>query len=314
MKQNTQGFVMVCVLWVLAILTVVTVGFGRRAVLDRRAAAYALDHAQAMMMARGAVQRGIVELRNKALKDRLKAEEERGMVHLGQEWAHPKNLLKESRYFAGGDEFADDTVNYIIVDLEARICPNACEKKFLEAIEGMSRSVKRQIWTRRTKGVHEGEFRAPIHAIEEIRYMRGVDDDDWFGTRGNPGLAELLSPVGTGRINLNTASEEVLASVPKLGDNAVKKIIAYRIGDDGQLGTRDDRGFQNLDKLEKETGVRGDSLEALKQFCKTSSDFFKITGYATRRGGAVRAVCSAVARIGGNSAQVISWQEEPLGS
>src|SRR5690606_17628980 len=55
-RQSERGFVLVIVLWVLAILTVISVGFGRRSVLDRRAAAFTLDKTQAMMLARGAVE------------------------------------------------------------------------------------------------------------------------------------------------------------------------------------------------------------------------------------------------------------------
>ena len=53
-----------CVLWVLAILTVVTLGFGRRVMLERRASAYSMDYAQAKQMARGAIEVGRVKLAN----------------------------------------------------------------------------------------------------------------------------------------------------------------------------------------------------------------------------------------------------------
>ena len=69
--RSPRGFVLVTVLWVLAILSLITIGFGRRAMLDRKAATYTLDHDRAMYRARGAVERGIAELRNKAIIDAL---------------------------------------------------------------------------------------------------------------------------------------------------------------------------------------------------------------------------------------------------
>ena len=63
--RTRSGFVLVSVLWVLAILTVITLSFGQRVLIERRLAAYALDHTKALYMARGAVTRGIVELQHR---------------------------------------------------------------------------------------------------------------------------------------------------------------------------------------------------------------------------------------------------------
>src|SRR5690554_2490887 len=62
MSPKRKGFVLVSVLWVLAIMTVMVLGFGRRAYLDARAAGLAIDQAEAQYMARGAVERGLIEL------------------------------------------------------------------------------------------------------------------------------------------------------------------------------------------------------------------------------------------------------------
>src|SRR5688572_16293375 len=99
MKPRQQGFVLVIVLWVLAILSVITIGLGHRSLLDRRAAWYALDHTQAMMAAQGAVQRGIIELRFKALANSNQPEESI-ITHHGQSWAKQVNLLES----AAGEE------------------------------------------------------------------------------------------------------------------------------------------------------------------------------------------------------------------
>jgi type II secretory pathway component PulK len=314
MRRNTPGFVLVCVLWVLAILTVVTVGFGQRAMLDRRAAAYSLDAAQARLNARAAAERGIIELRNKAFTDAMKPKE-LGMTHLGQPWARPTSLLKDNKYLeALGDDFKDDDVWFVIEDEESRVNVNLAPDKLLESLEALKRPVMRQISARRKEAIHKDEGLSPFQAIEEIRYLRNVDDDDWFGTKRQTGLKYLLTVNGDGKINLNTAPEEVLESIPGLGARAVGVVMNHRRGPDGELGTGDDRGFLNLEDLSNQTGISGDAYEAVQANCKFTSDCFRITGLATRRGGTVRSKCSAVAWISGSNANVIEWQEESFGS
>jgi type II secretory pathway component PulK len=310
MKRNSPGFVLVCVLWVLAILTVVTVGFGQRAMLDRRAAAYSLDAAQARLNARAAAERGIIELRNKAFTDAMKPKE-LGMTHLGQPWARPTSLLKDNKYLeALGDDFKDDDVWFIIEDEESRVNVNLAPVDLLENI--VKRPVARQI-SKRKKDVND-EGLSPFQAVEEIRYLDQVDDDDWLGTKRKTGLKYLLTVNGDGKINLNTAPEAVLESIPGLGARAVGVIMNHRRGPDGELGTGDDRGFLNLEDLSNQTGISGDAYEAVQANCKFTSDCFRITGLATRRGGTVRSKCSAVAWISGSNANVIEWQEESFGS
>jgi type II secretory pathway component PulK len=310
--QGSEGFVLVTVLWVLAILTVVSLGFGHRANLERRAAAYSLDRAQAGMMARAALQRGIVEVRNKGYMDLLD-DGTRGGTHLGQEWARQKNLL-DGEYFEPMENFEQDFVSYIIEDLERRADINMIEKEFLDNLEGLSQAARRTIWSRRTEGVHENEPYAPFIAPEELRYLRSVSDDDWFGRRGEPGLRDLIAVYGGAKINFNTAHPQVLASVPGLKKTVVDDILRYRAGSDGELYTEDDTGFEHWQDLVDTLTVDADSSAALSRYCKADSTYFKITGIATRRAGKVRVQCSAVVRLGDGGGIVVEWQEAPIGS
>ncbi len=49
----------------------------------------------------------------------------------------------------------------------------------------------------------------------ELRYLRGLDDEAWFGRDGEPGLRDMLTTYGDGRVNINTASGDVLRQLPK---------------------------------------------------------------------------------------------------
>lgn len=305
-----RGFVLVCVLWVLAILTVVTLGLGRRAVLDRRAAAYSLDRAQAALMARGAVRRAIADLKNKAIIDEL-AERDPGITHLGQPWAREQDMLKGGEIFKLGDAFENDSVVYRMEDEERRVNVNRAAPELLDNLDALSRTAARKIYVRTRTGEQEGDPPAAFHTLEEIRHIEGVRDEDWFGTKRKTGLRYLLTTWGDGRININTASEEVLASIPGMHESDAAKIIEFRAGSDGELGTGDDRGIKPQMSLVEEAGIRPNSMQAIYKYCKYNSELFKITGEATRRNGAVRVASSAVVQSNGT---VLMWQEEAFGS
>ncbi|MBW7866488.1 MAG: general secretion pathway protein GspK [Candidatus Hydrogenedentes bacterium] len=312
-NQNNGGFVMVVVLWVVALLTVLVLGFGHRASLDRRAAAYALDHAQAMAAARGAVERGALELANRGLMIRLLPPELRGGTHLGESWANAKNLYEEG-LFKDTEGMEEDQVSYIITDEDRFININAAPQEILEELDMLNRSLVRRIMARREKEELPGEGISYFQSLEELRYLRGVDDDAWFGTKRQAGLKDLLTVWGDARININTASREVLEAVPGTRTGDLDALFQYRAGSDGKLNTKDDRGFRDMEDLTVKTGILGATREAFDRFCKCESSFFKITGLATRRKGNIRAVCSAIMGWSEDGPVIIEWQEKTLGS
>ena len=311
--KRDAGFVLVCVLWVVALLTVLTLGFGRRATLDRRAAAYSLDHSVAMSAARGAVERGVLEIANRGVKMRLLRPDQRGGTHLGEEWANIKNLYQES-VFQETEGMEDDQVSYIITDEDRLINVNAAPQELLEELDVLSRTLVRRIMARREREERPGEGVSLFQAVEELRYLRGMDDDDWFGEKGDPGLKDLMTVWGDARINVNTAPRAVLNALPRARKGDLDAIIQYRAGPDGELNTPDDQGFKDMEDLSQKTVVQGVTREALDKYCKCDSMYFKITGFATRRKGRIRAVCSAVVAVSDGLPLILDWQEKTLGS
>ncbi|HOK09795.1 MAG TPA: type II secretion system protein GspK [Candidatus Hydrogenedens sp.] len=311
--MRKSGFILVSILWVITLLSFVILGFGKRVTLDRRASAYSLDVSEARLLAHSAVQRGIIELRNKAIIDVAEAEEKGGGTHLGQPWAQPKSLIKDLHILDWGENRSEDDVFYIITDEESKINLNSTAKEILEEVQGINRGVIRQIIKRRTESVHQDEGISPFQVEEELRYLRGVKDEDWFGTSKTPGLKDMFTVHGSGRINLNTASEKVLKCIPKLGDRAIETILNYRAGADGTLGTGDDKGFRSVQEVMDVTGLAGDPIEAIKQYCTFYSSCFRIKGYATLRNGKIRVACTAIVYIESTNASLIRWQEETFG-
>ncbi len=62
-------------------------------------------------------------------------------------------------------------------------------------------------------------------------------------------MGNYLTVWGEGKININTASEEVLLAVPGLYTKEVGKILSFRRGADGVPGTKDDGVFKTIEEL-----------------------------------------------------------------
>jgi hypothetical protein len=106
----------------------------------------------------------------------------------------------------------------------------------------------------------------------------------------------------------------VLRCIPGLTSGDISLILNYRANDDGELYSKDDRGFTSMEDLSNKTGIVGTSREALDKFCKCTSTYFRITGVATRRNDRIRAVCSAVVSLARGPSVILDWQEKTLGS
>lgn len=318
MAIRNRGFVLVTVLWVLAILSLIAIGFGRRAMMDRRAATYTLDHDRAMFRARGAVERGIAELRNKAIIDSLNMQG--GRTSYAQRWSRPMNILGEAGYFGKSDvknkknDEAGEICEYRIRDEESLICINRVDETFLTKIKALKPSAIRKIMRRRDGDPDTNEVGQGFQTIEELRSVDGIKDDDWFGDEDNPGLKDLLTCWGDGKININTARPEVLECIPDMDDRLIDAVVKYRAGGDGELNTEDDQDFTDLAAVAGKAGLTDEDTQPLLQYCKVDSIFFTIQGTATLRQGKIRATCVATVFMQPPNANVIKWREEFLGS
>lgn len=308
---RTTGFVLISVLWILAILTVVGLGFGRRAMMERQMARYALDHQQAMQLARGAVESAIAELLNRnALNER---DGLKGFTGLAQHWAQPVNLFEDGRYYSEpGEDYAEEICMYRIHDCDGRISLNHAPEKLLMAVPGLTLQGVATVTARRTSLDPENQPQRFMH-INDLRTVQDIDDSLWYGPAAGEGLRDMLTVWGgrEGRVNINTAPPAVIRVIPGLRSDVAEAIIGYRIGPDGELGTRDDRGFRSLDEVAHNIGVGATRVATLYKYCKTDSDFFTIRAIATRRKGRIRATCTATVAFSGGIT-IVEWRENDL--
>jgi type II secretory pathway component PulK len=88
------------------------------------------------------------------------------------------------------------------------------------------------------------------------------------------GLTNLFTPLSTGKININTASAEVLQVVPSITPEAAQGIVGARDGEDdgsGMFGP-----YRNLGEVRRVPEVSLPMLGALQQFCSVRSGTFEV--------------------------------------
>lgn len=98
---------------------------------------------------------------------------------------------------------------------------------------------------------------APFESIEELLLVRGVTWELFTS------LQPYMTIVGDGKVNLNTATVEVLAALG-MSDALTEKIETFQRGDDQILGTEDDHQFSSVaafpSELDDRIGLSGAEL------------------------------------------------------
>ena len=116
---------------------------------------------------------------------------------------------------------------------------------------------------------------APIDDLSELLLIRGIRDHPeiyWGGSPTNQaparlqqklgfvnspfqtpdypfGLTNIFTALSTGRINVNTADENVLQMLPGVDETTAQNIIKMRAGPDGEDGTADDTPLPNPSQI-----------------------------------------------------------------
>jgi DNA uptake protein ComE-like DNA-binding protein len=318
-----NGFVLVAVIWVLAILTVLTLGFAQRVLLDQRAGALIVDRSRTQYLARGSVEYAVAEIQNRVAVQAY-IEQARGLLAARQRgaptpqpitfeepfnlYAESANLLAAGEIFAAQEAAQGDQVSFSLEDAEARINLNSAPEELLDNIEGISFRTVNAIVRRRGASFSTDEPR-PFLSVAEARDLDGISEDDWEGDGDSPGLRDLFTVFGSGRININTASEQVLRAIPEIDEAAVAAILGYRAGQDGRLETKDDRRFRSLEQLAAATGLNPDELTPITKYCAFESHYYIVKATASQRQRRVRASVAAVVHVEENKARVLAWAE-----
>jgi len=145
----------------------------------------------------------------------------------------------------------------------------------------------------------------PLDSVEELLLVKGWGEDILYGKDEDEegdaifGIVRLLTVWGDGKVNLNTASTDVLLSYAEYEDWELESVLEARNGEDGEAGTLDD-GIKDLG----EVGADPNKF-------KLQSDFVKVTSVGDMFGNQYRIEC--IFLLQGKNSVVVYWQEGPVG-
>lgn len=167
----------------------------------------------------------------------------------------------------------------------------------------------------------------PIDDLSELLLVKGVTPDVYwgaastnhpistfqqkssaFGREQGPtftaGLADLFTPLSDGRININTASAEVLQCLPGLDKLVAEAIVSGRAGEDdgsGLLGP-----YRNVQQVTRIPEVPRALPAMLQQYCDVRSKTFQVTITATMNG-YTREFNAVLGRANAQDVQVLNF-------
>jgi type II secretory pathway component PulK len=147
----------------------------------------------------------------------------------------------------------------------------------------------------------------PIDDISELLLIRGVSQDMFWGTSsaehpasvfqrrnnrfgahaGPPsysaGLAEIFTPLSSGKVNVLTASQTVLTILLGGDEITAQNVIKLRAGPDGVDGTEDDLPLRNVGELVN-AGLNYQAVQQLSRYADVRSRTFQVEVEATVAG------------------------------
>ncbi|MDH3981364.1 MAG: type II secretion system protein GspK [Kiritimatiellaceae bacterium] len=144
----------------------------------------------------------------------------------------------------------------------------------------------------------------PLDSVEELLLIKGWGPEILYGKPADEdsdeifGIAKLLTVWGDGKVNLNTASEDLLLSFSEYEDWELSSVFEARMGEDMEDGTLDD-GIKNL------AAVGADANKF-----KLQSSFVKVTSVGDIFGNQYQ--IEAIFLLKNKNSTVVYWNEGPV--
>ncbi len=159
---------------------------------------------------------------------------------------------------------------------------------------------------------------ARLDTVDELLLVKGFTKEIVYGgppadPKGEPlrGIAPLLTTFGDGKVNVNTASREVLMTLTsgdgKMMDEwVVDDLLKYRLGDDGEPNTKDD-GFESVQEAISKSGMDGALADKISV---SDRRFVRVVSIGDSSG--VKMGVWAVFEVGEKLATPLYWREEQM--
>lgn len=330
--HNQTGSLSVTALWMLALLTVIAAGLGRHAIIDLRLDNYDLRSAEAKWLARAGIRHAMAVLKMDAALDSLNAWDA-----FTDAWAYSPERFKHvacgNGFFAVGYALQNDEAGvreaYGMVDENRKINLNRAPAEILLRLPGMNPEKVAALldWRDRdslpsTGGVEAAYYLAlqppyrckdaDLDFVEELELVRGFTQEDIHR------LQPFVTVYGDGRVNINTASADVLQTLG-LRPELAHTIVAARQGPDGEPFTSDDLVFKNpfeiTGALQRLTALSPDDQVVVNRLIAqgllgVTSSHFSISSFGITMGGEVRqSITAIVHRLSRDKVNIVSWKE-----
>ncbi|MCX5687470.1 MAG: type II secretion system protein GspK [Candidatus Omnitrophica bacterium] len=250
MINGYRGSILIFVLWVLIVLSLLSIAVSRYSSGDIRLAKYESENIRALYLAKAGIAKMVIEF-NKDTNN---------YDSLNEDWN------KEQEFKLGSGE-----VTYTAYDEESRFNLNSLNLKkehlvMLGLDDNLSQAVLEYKVNKGDKGFEFAEELFLIDGMTRDIYMKLKDYITIY--RGN-------DP----KVNINTASEDILRIVLWQDPLIINKIIVYREGNDGMVGTEDDGVFteDKFSSIFESFGITPDNVLNYQALFSVRSNFFRIT-------------------------------------
>jgi general secretion pathway protein K len=285
---NERGVALILVILIVSILVTVTLEINRSSRAEVYDATNLSDSIKLLYIAKSGFHAGIGLL----LVDK------NNFDALFEDWADVKLIARKSRtlfkdgYFdvpiedesgkiqinrlVTGNAFNED-VKGLMIRLLNQPEFGLEEKRIVEILEAMKDWIDNDDEITGTGGAERAYYstlenpyttkNGPLDCIDELLMIKGMTRKIYYGTRETPGLRQLLTVYGDGRININTAPKQVLRALSAdMTVEAADKMDVYRRNKDNDL--------TNILWYQKVTGMVNITLDS--RMITTTSSIFRI--------------------------------------
>ena len=154
---------------------------------------------------------------------------------------------------------------------------------------------------------------APLDTVNELLLIKGFTTEILDGgvppgaPEGTPamsGIANMLTTIGDGKVNVNAASERVLMTLPGVDEVTAQAIIVEREGDPEQVDQGDTSYHGVADFCARFPALKKD----LENLIITDSQVYRITSVANVQG--VTWGIAAIASFANGQLTILRWEEQ----
>jgi hypothetical protein len=301
-----------------------SLGLGHRVRLEAKATAYTRANVEAFYLAESALYDKLMEVAEANSGDRQRDRQrdgQRGRQRGGlrgrqrdwqRDWQRDSQPARRAGRRQRGQE-GETEIRCEVVSEEGKININRAPEDLLRNVKPLRGKVMAAI-TRRLRGNDREvgtEDDEPFRLAEELLLAAKIDEKDWYGKKeGEPGIRDLVTVYGGGRIDVNKAPLDVLEAIPRVKRRVAEDIVAYRTGLDGQDGTDDDQRWQSVRELKRFLDLSDGDVAPFEKYCTFKSHFYTVTVAARKTGSRATARISAVARVQDGKFEILSWRED----